>query len=67
MSDLILSHYKEFWVEKSIRASLETLADWRRRARERADLAQLGEREARDLGLAVSQVQFEANKPFWQA
>ncbi len=39
---------------------------WRRRARERHELAQLDHRTLRDLGLSSGQIQFEANKPFWR-
>ncbi|MBL8675695.1 MAG: DUF1127 domain-containing protein [Rhodospirillales bacterium] len=44
-----------------------TLALWRRRAVERAQLATLGERDARDLGIDPGQIAYEANKPFWKA
>lgn len=67
MSDLLLGHYKEFWVEKSLRASVSAFGEWRRRAHERADLARLTARDARDIGLTPSQVEFEASKPFWRA
>jgi uncharacterized protein YjiS (DUF1127 family) len=39
---------------------------WRRRARDRRELAQLDRRTLRDLGLSEGQAQFEANKPFWR-
>lgn len=42
------------------------LNTWRRRALERRELARLDHRSLRDLGLSASQVQFEANKPFWR-
>jgi uncharacterized protein YjiS (DUF1127 family) len=44
-----------------------TLALWRKRSRERAELAMLQARDARDLGITVASIQFEANKPFWMA
>ena len=40
---------------------------WHRRARERRELAQLDRRTIQDLGLSSSEIQFEANKPFWRA
>jgi uncharacterized protein YjiS (DUF1127 family) len=40
---------------------------WRQRARERRQLALLSPRDVHDLGLTEQQVQFEINKPFWQA
>ena len=39
---------------------------WRRRVRERRELSHLDHRTLRDLGLTESQIQFEANKPFWR-
>ncbi len=41
-----------------------TLALWRQRSRERAELGTVWVRDARDLGIPV---QFEINKPFWRA
>jgi uncharacterized protein YjiS (DUF1127 family) len=40
---------------------------WRQRARERRQLGLLSPRDVHDLGLTEQQVQFEINKPFWQA
>jgi len=42
------------------------LREWRRRARERADLASLDDRSLRDIGLTRADAQFLANKPFWR-
>ena len=42
------------------------VSTWRRRARERHELAQLDARSLRDLGLSPGQINFEANKPFWR-
>ncbi len=47
-------------------AAARLVETWRRRARERSEMAKLDHRALRDLGLSVSQVQFEANKPFWR-
>ncbi|WP_421996087.1 DUF1127 domain-containing protein [Reyranella sp.] len=43
------------------------LATWRRRSRERQELATMDQRVLRDVGLSASEVAFEANKPFWRA
>jgi len=43
------------------------VAFWRRRARERAELAEYSDRELRDIGLSRSDANFEVNKPFWRA
>ena len=39
---------------------------WRRRIRERGQLARLGERELYDLGLSRGTVYAELHKPFWR-
>jgi uncharacterized protein YjiS (DUF1127 family) len=44
----------------------EVLATWRRRAQERRELANIDHRTLRDLGISPTDVQFEANKPFWR-
>jgi uncharacterized protein YjiS (DUF1127 family) len=58
-------------------AALEALSDatdwaiakareWRRRSRERAQLAMLDDRMLRDIGLSHADREFLANKPFWR-
>jgi uncharacterized protein YjiS (DUF1127 family) len=42
-------------------------AEWRRRARSRAELARLDEAGARDLGLSRCDISGEAGKSFWEA
>ena len=37
------------------------------RARGRREIAKLDDHAARDLGISLSQLQFEAQKPFWRA
>lgn len=44
----------------------QILATWRRRAKERRELANLDHRTMRDLGISPTDIQFEANKPFWR-
>jgi uncharacterized protein YjiS (DUF1127 family) len=43
------------------------LNEWRARARGRREIAKLDHRAACDLGISLSQIQFEAQKPFWRA
>jgi uncharacterized protein YjiS (DUF1127 family) len=43
-----------------------TLREWRRRARERDELARLDERALLDIGLSRADAEFLANKPFWR-
>jgi uncharacterized protein YjiS (DUF1127 family) len=66
MSVLTHNYYKEFWVEKSLLASLAVVSEWRKRAKAREELSHLSERDARDIGLTAAQVEFEVSKPFWQ-
>lgn len=44
-----------------------TLGLWRRRAQERTQLARLGERELRDIGVTPTAIYNEIRKPFWRA
>ena len=49
-------------------AELRTLiAEWRRRARGRRELAALSDRCLRDIGLTRYDAKREARKPFWRA
>ena len=45
---------------------LATLREWRRRARERAELAALDDRTLKDIGLTRADAEFLSNKPFWR-
>ena len=40
---------------------------WRRRARERHQLAQLSERDLHDIGMSRGTIYAELQKPFWRA
>jgi uncharacterized protein YjiS (DUF1127 family) len=42
------------------------LRQWRRRSRDRAQLAMLDDRMLRDIGLSRGDVLAEINKPFWR-
>ena len=42
------------------------LREWRRRSRERAELAALDERMLHDIGLSRGDAEFLINKPFWK-
>ena len=43
-----------------------TLQEWRRRSRERAELAALDDRTLKDIGLTRADAEFLSNKPFWR-
>jgi uncharacterized protein YjiS (DUF1127 family) len=44
----------------------DTLRQWRRCRRERAELARLDDRMLRDIGITRGDVWQEINKPFWR-
>jgi uncharacterized protein YjiS (DUF1127 family) len=48
------------------RSLLDTLRLWRRRARERAELARFSERELHDIGLSTADALQEISKPVWR-
>ena len=43
-----------------------SLGEWRRRTRERAELAALDDRVLKDIGLTRADAEFLSNKPFWR-
>ena len=45
---------------------LATWRGWRRRARDRAELASLDDRMLKDIGLTRGEAEFLSNKPFWR-
>ena len=67
MADISLLYSSKAPLAGTYTAFNQVLAGWRRRARERRELATLDSRTIRDLGLTASDVQFEANKPFWRS
>jgi uncharacterized protein YjiS (DUF1127 family) len=48
------------------RGALATLRLWRRRVRERGELANMSPREWRDIGVTRADVMREVEKPFWR-
>lgn len=45
----------------------QRFAEWRHRARSRAELINLSDRCLHDIGITRSTADFEASKPFWMA
>jgi uncharacterized protein YjiS (DUF1127 family) len=43
------------------------LREWSRRAHSRREIVMLDDRTIGDLGISRSQIEFEAQKPFWRA
>jgi uncharacterized protein YjiS (DUF1127 family) len=66
MADISLHFTSKAPLAGTYTAFGQILETWRRRNRERRELAQLDHRTLRDLGLTEGQAQFEANKPFWR-
>lgn len=66
MADISLHFSSKAPLAGTYTAFSHILAAWRRRARERRELAKLDRRTIQDLGLSSSEIQFEASKPFWR-
>ena len=66
MADLSLHFTSKAPLAGTFTAFQQIFSTWRRRARERRELATLDHRTLRDLGLTEGEVQFEASKPFWR-
>lgn len=66
MADISLHYSSKAPLAGTYTAFNQILATWRRRAKERRELANLDHRAIRDIGLSPSEIQFEANKPFWR-
>ena len=66
MADISLHYSSKAPLAGTFTAFNQILATWRRRARERNELAHLDQRTIRDLGLSHGDIQFEASKPFWR-
>jgi len=67
MADISLHYTSKAPLAGTFTAFNQILATWRRRARERQELARLDQRTLRDLGLNPGDIQFEASKPFWRS
>ncbi len=67
MADLSLHYSSKAPLAGTFTAFNQILTTWRRRTKERKELATLDARALRDLGLSASDVNFEANKPFWRS
>jgi len=67
MADLSLHYSSKAPLAGTFTAFNQILATWRQRTRQRKELATLDSRTLRDLGLSASDVNFEANKPFWRS
>lgn len=59
-------HMRKPLFHNVLEGAVQQFTVWRERARERQLLAQLSDRELRDIRLNRQQAQFEASKPFWK-
>jgi uncharacterized protein YjiS (DUF1127 family) len=54
-------------LRRALELTLATLREWRRRSRDRAELARFDERMLRDIGISPGDVWHEISKPFWRS
>lgn len=66
MANISLHYSSQAPLAGTLAAFRQILATWRERARQRRELVNLDYRTMRDLGISPTDVQFEANKPFWR-
>ncbi len=66
MADISLHYSSKAPLAGTFTAFANVLQLWRRRARDRQELAKLDNRSLRELGLTESAARFEINKPFWR-
>ena len=64
ISELVLADRQQ--ARYSLARLWATLSRWRRLVRERAQLAEMTERELHDLGLSHGDIYAELRKPFWR-
>jgi uncharacterized protein YjiS (DUF1127 family) len=62
----VSSHIAIDLLREAVRRAVHTLRLWRRRARERNELARLNEHMLADIGLTPADRDFLVNKPFWR-
>lgn len=67
MANISLHYSSQAPLAGTFTAVGQILATWRERARQRRELVNLDYRTMRDLGISPTDVQFEANKPFWRS
>ena len=67
MANISLHYSSQAPLAGTLTAFRQILATWRERARQRRELVNLDYRTMRDLGISPTDVQFEANKPFWHS
>jgi uncharacterized protein YjiS (DUF1127 family) len=59
-------HPASGWVSNAVARLSTTLRAWRRRAKDRAQLAALDDRMLADIGISRAEAEFLGNRPFWR-
>jgi len=59
-------HSASGWVSNVAAHLSTTLRAWRRRVKDRAQLAALDDRTLADIGISRAEAEFLGNKPFWR-
>ena len=67
MAYITLHQVTNYQPSSIVRGLVAQLRLWRRRARERSQLARLSERDLHDIGMSRGTVYAELQKPFWRA
>ena len=67
MADLTFETLTNFHAPTAVAGLLHKTAEWRRRGRQRRELAQLSDRELQDIGVTRMEVEYELSKSYWQA
>ncbi len=66
MTDISLSPARNFLLTELLETVGPLYRRWHDRARQRAELARMSDREFHDIGVSRAQVWREVSKPFWR-
>ena len=66
MAYITLHRVTNYQSPSAVSRLMARLRLWRRRARERSQLARLSERDLHDIGMSRGTVSAELQKPFWR-
>ncbi len=67
MTDATLFQLTKYHSSGRLAQVRAAVALWRRRARERSELAAMNAHDLQDIGISRAQAEFEIRKPFWRA
>ncbi len=67
MTDITLTRLRKYHASDRLAQVRAAFALWRRRARERSELAAMNAHDLQDIGISRAQAEFEIRKPFWRA